>query len=208
MNIWVSPVQARKKTKKVNLIEVSSFIVDEKDSPLYNVTVTSGEGNKIVHTDNSGYFKISVPVDALVEFYLKGYDKKTFKLTGENIIPSKVILKKQPPFMSDNSILNRADGGKIYKAMEVGASSKIMKEDFGSYPDLILTNGLQGKMAGLQIRSITHGLGNNNPQIYVRGLHGMDNNQAIVIVDGVERPLDDLLPEEIESIELHKRCFN
>lgn len=106
--------------------------------------------------------------------------------------------------MSDNSILNRADGGKTYKAMEVGASSKIMKEDFGSYPDLILTNGLQGKMAGLQIRSITHGLGNNNPQIYVRGLHGMDNNQAIVIVDGVERPLDDLLPEEIESIELLK----
>lgn len=73
MNIWVSPVQARKKTKKVNLIEVSSFIVDEKDSPLYNVTVTSGEGNKIVHTDLIPrlFLKSSVPVDALVEILLK-----------------------------------------------------------------------------------------------------------------------------------------
>lgn len=103
-----------------------------------------------------------------------------------------------------DSLVSRADGGIILKEHEVGFSSKIDNKDFSSYPDVIFTNSLQGKMAGLQVRSTVNGLGNNNPEIYIRGLHGMDNNTAIVIIDGVERPLDDILPEEIESIEVLK----
>ena len=103
-----------------------------------------------------------------------------------------------------DSLVSRADGGIILKEHEVGFSSKIDNKYFSSYPDIIFTNSLQGKMAGLQVRSTVNGLGNNNPEIYIRGLHGMDNNTAIVIIDGVERPLDDILPEEIESIEVLK----
>lgn len=86
----------------------------------------------------------------------------------------------------------------------VGATAGLGHGEFDSYPDLTLTNMLQGKIAGLQVRSIVHGLGNNVPDLYIRGQHGMSANTALVIIDGVERPLADLIPEEIESIEVLK----
>ena len=82
----------------------------------------------------------------------------------------------------------------------VGATAGLEHGEFDSYPDLTLTNMLQGKIAGLQVRSIVHGLGNNVSDLYIRGQHGMSANTALVIIDGVERPLADLIPEEIESI--------
>ena len=52
---------------------------------------------------------------------------------------------------------------------------------------------LQGKMLGLQVRSTVSGLGNNTPDLFIRGQHGMSENTAIVIIDGVERPAADLI---------------
>ena len=40
--------------------------------------------------------------------------------------------------------------------------------------------------------------------LYVRGQHNNGTNTALVIIDGIERPIDDILPEEIESIEVLK----
>ena len=46
------------------------------------------------------------------------------------------------------------------------------------------------------------GLGYNTSTLYVRGQHNNGTNTALVIIDGIERPIDDILPEEIESIEV------
>jgi len=48
------------------------------------------------------------------------------------------------------------------------------------------------------------GLGNNVPEIYIRGNHGNDNNSAIIIVDGLERSISDIVPEEVEKVEVMK----
>ncbi len=119
-------------------------------------------------------------------------------------MPEKIVLKKEPLFLTEESLVNRADGGKTYKGNEVGATSVLENGQFGTFPDLTLTNMLQGKMLGLQVRSTVSGLGNNTPDLFIRGQHGMSENTAIVIIDGVERPAADLIPEEIERIELLK----
>lgn len=86
----------------------------------------------------------------------------------------------------------------------VGAVSGLEHGEFDTYPDLTLNNMLQGRIAGLQVRNIVHGVGNNVADMYIRGQHGMSTNAALVIIDGVERPLADLIPEEIERIEVLK----
>ena len=88
--------------------------------------------------------------------------------------------------------------------LEVGASDRLESGEFDTFPELNLTNMLQGKISGLQVRSIVHGLGNNSADLYVRGQHSKSSNTALVIIDGVERPVTDLIPEEIESIEVLK----
>lgn len=72
------------------------------------------------------------------------------------------------------------------------------------YPDLQLSNALQGQASGLIAIAEDGGLGYNKSSLYVRGQHNNGINSALVIVDGIERPIDDILPEEIESIEVLK----
>lgn len=71
------------------------------------------------------------------------------------------------------------------------------------YPDLNLSNALQGQAAGLIVRANVGGLGYNGSTLYVRGLHAAGTS-AIVVIDGIERDLDDIIIEEIGSIEILK----
>lgn len=114
------------------------------------------------------------------------------------------MLGMVPGFSQTKSAVNRADGGCTEKEIEVGATSVLESDQMGTFPDLSLTNMLQGKILGLQVRSTVSGLGNNTPDLYIRGQHGMSENTAIVVVDGVERAAADMIPEEIESIEVLK----
>jgi len=196
--------KSKRKSAKKPLVEVVSIVTDEKGSPLKNVSIICGEGAVVLYTDAKGRFQTKVENDATVMVEALGYEDKVYKLTGSNIVPEKIVLKKEPLFLTEESLVNRADGGKTYKGNEVGATSVLKNGQFGTFPDLTLTNMLQGKMLGLQVRSTVSGLGNNTPDLFIRGQHGMSENTAIVIIDGVERPAADLIPEEIERIELLK----
>lgn len=196
--------KSKRKSAKKPLVEVVSIVTDEKGNPLKNVSIICGEGAVVLYTDAKGRFQTKVENDATVMVEALGYEDKVYKLTGSNIVPEKIVLKKEPLFLTEESLVNRADGGKTYKGNEVGATSVLENGQFGTFPDLTLTNMLQGKMLGLQVRSTVSGLGNNTPDLFIRGQHGMSENTAIVIIDGVERPAADLIPEEIERIELLK----
>lgn len=192
------------KAKKQQSVEVSSVIVDEKGNPINGVTVVGGHDAKIVYSGKDGRFATSLPKNATVVFEAYGYKDKLIKLSKDNKMPEKIVLEKDELFTTDKSLVNRNDGGYTHKSLEVGATSSITREELGGYSDVIMTNGLQGRLLGLQVSNTVNGLGNNNPEIYIRGLHAMSDNTAIVIIDGVERSLDDLIPEEIESIEVMK----
>lgn len=200
----ITPAISQPGESRKHSVEVSSIIVDENGNPINGVSVVSGHNAKIVYSDKEGRFVTSLPKNATVVFEAYGYKDRAIKLSDDNRMPEKIVLEKDILFTTDKSYVNRNDGGLTHKSLEVGATSSITREELGEYSDVVMTNGLQGKMLGLQVRSTVNGLGNNNPEIYVRGLHAMSDNTAIVIIDGVERSLDDLIPEEIESIELMK----
>ena len=185
--------KSKRKSAKKPLVEVVSIVTDEKGSPLKNVSIICGEGAVVLYTDAKGRFQTKVENDATVMVEALGYEDKVYKLLGSNIVPEKIVLKKEPLFLTEESLVNRADGGKTYKGNEVGATSVLENGQFGTFPDLTLTNMLQGKMLGLQVRSTVSGLGNNTPDLFIRGQHGMSENTAIVIIDGVERPAADLI---------------
>jgi len=134
-------------------------------------------------------------------------DNQTHKILFKAIILSAIMFC--PVLYAQNEAQNkvvysRADGGKTTEEASVSAVSKVDEKQLSSYPDVVLSNGLQGKAAGLIVRMTNNGLGNNLASIYIRGLATNGNSQAIVIIDGIERPLDDLLAEEIETIDVIK----
>ncbi|MBQ7194454.1 MAG: SusC/RagA family TonB-linked outer membrane protein [Bacteroidales bacterium] len=71
-------------------------------------------------------------------------------------------------------------------------------------PSLVLSNTFQGLLPGVYVRCGSGGLGNNVSSFFVHGQHGQGAGEAIFIVDGIERAIDDFCIEEIESIEILK----
>ncbi len=71
-------------------------------------------------------------------------------------------------------------------------------------PEPILSNALQGHGLGLVARMTPGGMANNPADLYVRGLSRIDNNEIITVVDGIERPIAHILPNEIASVSLLK----
>ena len=132
--------KSKRKSAKKPLVEVVSIVTDEKGSPLKNVSIICGEGAVVLYTDAKGRFQTKVENDATVMVEALGYEDKVYKLTGSNIVPEKIVLKKEPLFLTEESLVNRADGGKTYKGNEVGATSVLENGQFGTFPDLTLTN--------------------------------------------------------------------
>lgn len=99
--------------------------------------------------------------------------------------------------------VDRTDGHDTDKKKLAAAIGSIDPEKLLKYPDLTLTNAFQGQAAGLTAISGDGGFSNNSSTIYIRGQHGT-GTAAIIIVDGIERSIDDLAAEEIGSIEILK----
>lgn len=193
----------KERQSKQTLVELNSKVVDEKGSPVKDASIITGESAVILFTDAKGEFKTKVPSNATIIIEAFGYTTQLYQL-AQKVLPKEVVLKKEAIFSSEDFMLNRADGSRVSQRNLVGAVGTIKGKDLMSYPDLVVTNSLQGKAAGLIIRNNVSGLGNNTPSVFLRGQHTNGNSQALIIIDGIERPLEDLLPEEIEKIELLK----
>ena len=183
--------QDKPKKKKTALIEVKGLVTDNTGKPLSGVTVLSGEGSIINYTDANGKFALKTKANGTLLIEAFGYKDVVINLAKEQ--PTVIKLQNEDLYASERDIHERADGGKTYQRDLVGTVSKLSMENVLKYPDLQLSNALQGQAAGLIAISGDGGLGYNTSTLYVRGQHNNGTNTALVIIDGIERPIDDVV---------------
>ncbi|HTN20505.1 MAG TPA: SusC/RagA family TonB-linked outer membrane protein [Pelobium sp.] len=196
-----------KKNKKSSAITISSKVVDENGKPIPNATVIVGEGLFKVNTTENGDFKVEAKADAVLLIQAFGYQQQSLDLSTQ-AMPTQISLTKSLLLSSDFDIINLPLNKKTTQRELVGAVSKVSGEELKKYPDLSLSNTLQGKLAGLYVRSTSSGLGNNSSELYVRGLSRAGADGALVLVDGIERPLDFINPNEVENVEVLKDALS
>ncbi|WP_423127995.1 SusC/RagA family TonB-linked outer membrane protein [Gaoshiqia sp. Z1-71] len=91
------------------------------------------------------------------------------------------------------------------KATITGSIATITTKDLKQSPTANLTNALAGRMPGLLVNQFSGGEpGVDRSDIYVRGFGTYGDKSPIVIVDGVERSMNYLAPEEIETFTILK----
>lgn len=187
-----------KSKRNVILLNISTVVVDETGHPLDNVIATINEGENVYFSDENGSISFSTKSNSYVKFEAEGYSSLLVNLAKEKLTSTVVLKFKQ------SDVMSRIDGGNVERKEIVGAVSLVTGDNLESYPDFSLSNTLQGRLSGVLASATVAGLGNNSSTIFVRGLHGYDENQAIVIVDGFERSCEDIIPEEIEKVEVLK----
>lgn len=194
--------QSRNRQKRP-LVEVRARVVDASGKPLPDVSVLSGEGAVEHRTDANGEFVLRTKSDDTLLIETDGYGQQIVDLRRGSC-PAVITLRQEAPYASERDRLERGDGAFTPQRSLTAAIGRIDVEQLKSMPGLQLSNALQGRAAGLIALAQTGGIGYDDSQLYIRGQHSNGTNTALVIIDGIERPLDDLLPEEIESIEILK----
>lgn len=180
------------------------FRLENSDgAPVTNAMVYGNEGSLIFFPDDEGRVKVVVEQGSVLLIEGRGWASADIDLSKDKI-PSVVVLKKTAVYLDKNEMLNLPMGMEVSRRNNVGAISKMDVEKLKHYPDPLLSNTMQGMGLGLTVEMNAGGMNNNPAALYLRGLPRLSGNEVLTIVDGIERPINDLIPEEIESIELLK----
>lgn len=190
-----------KRNTSLNLsqqIQIHGRVTDASGNPIVGVTVRVVNSNIGTVTDGNGNYKIpDVPNDAILEFSSIGFVTQSIKVDGRENINVTLIENKN----SLNALV--VTGYAIQKEKDVvGAITSVNMKAMQSIPTGSATQALQGLAAGVNI--IRTGQAGAPSTINIRGIGSFGNNQPLVLIDGVEGNLEDINPQDIQSISVLK----
>ena len=179
---------------------VKGTVVDETGEPVIGATVlvVGGSATQGTVTDMDGNFSINVKPGAKVKITYIGYD--------ESVAPAKDGMKVQLK-TSGAVALNTVEVvayGVQKKVTVTGALSSVKSEDLLRTPVASVNDVLAGQLSGVTTVQYSGEPGENNTSVFVRGKGTFGNANPLIQVDGVERDMYDIDPNEIESITVLK----
>jgi len=85
-----------------------------------------------------------------------------------------------------------------------GSVSTVYNEDFNNRNAKNIANSLFGYGTGLTTLQGAGTYSDYEPAFYVRGLQSLSTNKPLILVDGIERDISNITPEEVESVAVLK----
>lgn len=164
----------------VSDIGVRGRVVDDKGIPLPGVSVKVRGATTGRLTDANGYFDISVPGDAVLEFTYIGYEKQTISVTGRTQF--QVTMKATAQSVNEVVVI----GYGTQRRQDVnGSVSTIRAEDFANVPQTSVDQLMQGRAAGVSVTS-NSGQPGSVTSVRIRGVTSITgNNEPLYVIDGV-----------------------
>jgi len=175
-------------------------------------TVTSGEGNPLegvtvqvkgtsngTSTNSQGKYNLVVEgSNRTLSFSLIGYKSQEHELSASNTLDIELV--------ADVSALDEAvvvAYGTQRKASIIGAITTVKTQDL-KVPVSKISSSLAGQMAGIVSVQGT-GEPGSGASFWIRGVGSFGaSNTPLILVDGIERPLDLVDPEDVESFSILK----
>lgn len=184
-----------------NTITVSGTVTDENKEPMIGVNIyVKNEPGFGVNTNLDGKYSIKVKRNATLIFSFVGYDKKEIEVDGRNVINVQMA-------SNDNNVLNEVvvtGTGAVKKVSISGAISTVDMKTL-KIPTANITNALAGNIAGVISMQVSGEPGANQSEFWIRGISTFGaGSGALVLVDGFERPFNEINIEDIESFSVLK----
>ncbi|MBQ3820952.1 MAG: SusC/RagA family TonB-linked outer membrane protein, partial [Bacteroidales bacterium] len=178
---------------------VSGRVVDSNGDPLPGAGVMIKGTTKGTTTDADGRFSLPVASNASLEFSFIGYATQVVPVGGRSTV--NVTLSDDQNVLDDVVVVGY--GTQSRKTLSTSIS-KVDGDKLMDAPVSTVGDALKGKVTGLRIAS-NNNLPGESPRFLIRGGSSINrSNDPLFLVDGVERGIDDLNPNDIESIEVLK----
>lgn len=179
-------------------LKVSGYVFGAEDQlPLYPVSVIiKGTPNGTV-TDFAGYFKITANIGSTLVFSFIGYESQEVTIGNESVLHISLITSASG--MSEAVMT----GYTSQKVKEITGSVSIVKgNDLTEVPTGQVESMLQGKVSGLTV--INSGMPGASSTVRINGIGNFGNTTPLYIIDGVEADINNLNPDDIESLQVLK----
>ena len=180
---------------------VVGSVVDENGEPVIGATVMlKGHKGVATATDLDGHFKLEVPSKGgtLVFSYI-GMLNKEARVSGK---PMQVVMQENARQLNDVVVVGY---GQQKKASVVGAITQTDAKTLDRYSGVpSLGQALTGNLPGVITSSSTGMPGQEDPKIIIRSQTSWNNSDPLVLVDGVERPMNTVDLSSVQTISVLK----
>ena len=179
---------------------VKGVVNDATGYPLVGVMVYEPGTSNGTMTDIDGNYELVVSSEkATISFSLMGYLELTENVAGRAVINA--TLKDDTQTLEEVVVVGY---GVQKKGTLTGSVASVSSEALTKAPTDNVSNMLGGKLPGLVSRQTTGLPGENQAEIYIRGVSTTGSSAPLVLVDGVERDFSNLDPSEIANITILK----
>ena len=184
-------------------ITVSGTVLDKTtNDPLIGVSVVvKGVTNAGTITDMDGKFTLKLPyAEAPLVFSYLGYQPQEIVPGAKKELT--VLLQEDTKALQEVVVVGYT---KQRKETMIGSVATITTKDLTQSPTANINNALAGRLPGLIVNQYAGGEpGVDQSELFIRGKATYGNQSAIVIVDGIERDMSYLAPDEIETFTILK----
>ncbi len=178
-------------------ISVTGKVVSSDGDPLPGVNVyEKSNPTHGVITGVDGTYSISFTnADAILVYSFIGFENQELAVSGRTTIDVTLVEQIQ----AIDEVVVTALGFKRQKASLGYAVQSVKAEDVVIAAPMDISQGLQGKVAGLNI-SQSNGIGNSSSRIVIRGNNSLlGNNTPLIVVDGAIMENSELIQGNVGS---------
>lgn len=181
-------------------MQITGAVTDVNNEPLIGATVRVTDGSVGTITDLDGKFILQVPnLNVTLEFSYIGYETQSVPLKGRKTVLVK--LKEEQTVLEEVVVVAY---GVQKKESVVGSIAQVGGDDIVQSGVANVSNAITGKLSGVTTLQTSGQPGNNNAEIYIRGVSSWNGSGPLMLVDGVERDFYDMDPNEIETFSVLK----
>lgn len=182
---------------------VKGKVIDKDSGPLIGVSILVKNTTTGAVTDIDGSYSLSVPdANATLVFSYTGFVSQEIALAGRTTLDVTMA--------TDNLLLNEVvvvGYGVQKKETVTGSVTSVKGSDLVKSPAVNVSNSIAGRMAGVVAVNGSGEPGYDGSGIRIRGSNTLNNNSALIVIDGIPQRaggLDRLNPNDIEKISVLK----
>lgn len=176
---------------------ITGAVYDSAGEPVIGASVMVEGTSTGTITDLDGKFQLNVKPGAKLQISFIGYTTVTVAAKDG----MRVTMEDDSQMLGEVEVVAY---GTQKKVTVTGAISSVKGDDLLKSPTGSVSNMLSGQLAGLTTVQYSGEPGSDAASIFVRGQATWENSAPLIQVDGVERSMNDIDPNEIESITILK----
>lgn len=179
--------------------KITGVVKDEKGEPIIGANVVErGTTNGII-SDSEGKFEMEIPINGVLVVSYIGYLSQEINIGNKKSI--NVVLIEDSKNLEEIVVVGY---GTQKKANLTGSVATASMKDLTKRQVAQTSAALQGLIPGVTITQSSGQPGADGGTISIRGKTTLNNNDVLVLVDGVEMSLNNIDPAIIESISVLK----